>query len=48
MMMMVQQSQPDGTAVTGTMWMGKARVTGVESQRISEGVGATTEMHMNG
>jgi hypothetical protein len=46
-MMMGQRSRLDGTAVIGTMWMGKARVTGVESRRIRDGEGAMTEMHMN-
>jgi len=47
-MMMVRRGQADVIAVIGIMWMGKARVTGAESRRISDGVGGTTEMHMNG
>jgi len=47
-MMTGQRSRLDGTVVIGTMWMGKARATGVESRKISDGEGATTGMHMNG
>ena len=47
-MMMVRRGQADVIGIIGIMWMGKARVTGAESRRISDGVGGTTEMHMNG
>jgi hypothetical protein len=46
--MMVRRGQADVIGIIGIMWMGKARVTGAESRRISDGVGGTTEMHMNG
>jgi hypothetical protein len=47
-MMMVRRGQADVIGIIGIMWMGKARVTGAESRRMSDGVGGTTEMHMNG
>ena len=47
-MMMVRRGQADVIAIIGIMWMAKARVTGAESRRISDGVGGTTEMRMNG
>jgi hypothetical protein len=47
-MMMVRRGQADVIGIIGIMWMAKARVTGAESRRISDGVGETTEMRMNG